>query len=94
MTRRIRSRSSVDPQEYREEAIVQLKELADAAHSRVIAKYMPTADRQKWSRIEAYIHQTANSILKAYDSHGINEKLEELAGRVDELVEEAEASGE
>ncbi len=71
-----------------------MSELADAAHRRAIAKYLPTADRQRWSRIEAYIHQTANSILKAYDSHAINEKLEELAGRVDELVEEAEAAGE
>ena len=92
--RRVRSRSPVDPQVYREEAIEQLKELADAAHGRATARFLPTADRQKWSRIEAYIHQTANSILKAYDGHAINEKLEELAGRVDELVEEAEKAGE
>ncbi len=64
------------------------------AHNRATSKYLPTADRQKWSRIAAYVHRTANSILKAYDGHAINEKLEELAGRVDELVEEAEAAGE
>ena len=84
----------VDPQQYRERAIEQLTELADAAHDRATAKFLPTDVRQRWSRIEAYIHQTANSILKAYDSHAINEKLEELVGRVDELVEEAEAAGE
>lgn len=93
-TRRIRSKSSVDPQLYREQAIQQLKELADAAHGRATARFLPTADRQKWSKIATSVHQTANSILKAYDSHAINEKLEELTGRVERLMEEAEKAGE
>ena len=49
--------------------------------------------RKRWSRIATYVHQTVNSILKAYDSHAINEKLEELTRRVEELVEEAEEAG-
>ncbi len=93
-TRRIRYKSPVDPQRYREQAIVQLTELADAAHSRAISKYLPVADRQRWSKIATSVHQTANSILKAYDSHAINEKLEELTCRVEELMAEAEKSGE
>jgi len=93
-TRRIRSKSTVDPQRYREQAIVQLTELADVAHDRATSKYLPTADRQKWSRIAAYVHKTANSILEAYDGHAINEKLEELTCRVEELMEEAEKPGE
>jgi GR25 family glycosyltransferase involved in LPS biosynthesis len=93
-TRRIRLVSPVDPQQFREQAMVQLTELANEAHVRATSKYLPTADRQKWSRIATYVHQTANSILKAYDSHAINEKLEELTRRVEELMEEAEEPGE
>jgi len=93
-TRRIRLKSPVDPQQYREQAIVQLTELADVAHDRATSKYLPTADRQKWSRIAAYVHKTANSILEAYDGHAISEKLEELTCRVEELMEEAEKPGE
>ena len=82
--------SPVDPQEFREQAIVQLTELANEAHSRATSKYLPTDVRQKWSRIATYVHQTANTVLKAYDGHVINEKLEELTRRVEELMEEAE----
>ena len=46
------------------------------------------------SRIATYIHQTANTILKAYDGQIINEKLEELTRRVEELMEETEEPGE
>lgn len=73
---------------------MQLTELADAAHSRAISKYLPVADRQRWSEIVTSVHRTANSILKSYDSHAIDEKLEELTGRVEELLAEAEESGE
>jgi DNA-directed RNA polymerase subunit L len=93
-TRRIRLKSPVDPQQYREQAMVQLTELANEAHDRATSKYLPTAVRQKWSRIATYTHQTANTILKAYDSHAINEKLEELTRRVEELMEETEKPGE
>jgi hypothetical protein len=91
--RRIRLRSPMDPQRYREQAMVQLTELANEAHERATSKYLPTDVRQRWSRIATYVHQTVNSILKAYDSHAINEKLEELTRRVEELVEEAEEAG-
>ncbi len=73
---------------------MQLAELANAAHNRATSKYLPTADRQKWSRIAAYVHRTANSILKAYDGHAINEKLEELTCLVESLMEETEKPGE
>lgn len=92
-TRRIRLKSPVDPQRYREQAMVQLTELANEAHERATSKYLPTDVRQRWSRIATYVHQTVNSILKAYDSHAINEKLEELTRRVEELMEEAEEPG-
>ena len=72
---------------------MQLTELANEAHDRATSKYLPTAVRQRWSRIATYIHQTVNSILKAYDGHAINEKLEELTSRVEELMEEAEKPG-
>jgi len=93
-TRRIRLKSPVDPQQYREQAIVQLTELANVAHDRATSKYLPAADRQKWSRIATYVHKAANSILKDYDGHAINEKLEELTGRIEGLMEEAEKPGE
>ena len=88
ITRRVRIKSGIAPQQYREQAVQQLTELANEAHKRATAKYLPTKDRQKWSRIAAYIHQTVNSLLKAYDNHVINEKLEELNRRVEELMEE------
>jgi hypothetical protein len=67
--------------------------LSGARAQRATSKYLPTDVRQRWSRIATYVHQTVNSILKAYDSHAINEKLEELTRRVEELVEEAEEAG-
>ena len=88
ITRRVRIKSGISPQMYREQAVQQLTELANEAHKRATSKNLPTKDRQVWSRIATYIHQTINLILKTYDNHAINEKLEELTRRVEELMEE------
>jgi len=85
--RRVRRTYEVDSRKTIEKAIRNLQELAEEAHKRATAKYLPTEVRQKWARIEAYIYQTINSLTKTYDSQVIMEKLKELTKRVKELME-------
>jgi len=77
-----------------ENAIRNLDELADEAHTRATSKYQPVEARQKWARIETYVYQTINSLTKNYDSQLVMEKLEALTRRVEGLMEEDQGSGE
>ena len=86
--RDIRESYEVDTRTTIQKAIRNLEELAEEAHKRATSKYLPTAERQRWARIEAYIYQTINSLAKTRDSQMIQEKLEELTSRVDKLMEE------
>jgi len=86
--RRVRERYEVDTRKTIENAIRNLEELAEEAHKRATSKYLPTEVRQKWTRIEAYLYQTINSLTKTYDSQMVMEKLEELTRIVEEYMEE------
>ena len=86
--RRVRERYEVDTRKTIENAIRNLEELAEEAHKRATSKYLPTEVRQRWTRIEAYLYQTINSLTKTYDSQMVMEKLEELTRIVEELMEE------
>lgn len=86
--RGIRKKYEVDTRKTIENAIRNLEELAEEAHKRATSKYLPTEVRQKWTRIEAYIYQTINSLTKTYDSQMVMAKLEELTRRVEKYVEE------
>jgi low affinity Fe/Cu permease len=86
--RGIKESYEVDTRKTVEKAIRNLEELAEEAHKRATSKYLPTEDRQRWARIEAYIYQTINGLAKTRDTQAIMEKLEELTRRVDKLMEE------
>jgi len=89
-TRRVRDVEEsyeVDTRATIQRAIRNLEEIAEEAHRRATSKYLPTAERQRWARIEAYIYQTINSLAKTSDSQMVQEKLEELTRRVDKLME-------
>jgi len=86
--RGVREKYEVDTRKTMESAIRNLEELAEEAHKRATSKYLPTETRQKWTRIEAYIYQTINSLTKTYDSQMVMAKLEELTQRVEKYVEE------
>lgn len=91
---RVRRVYKVDTRKTIENAIRNLGELAEDAHSRATSKYQPVEARQKWARIEAYVYQTINSLTKTYDSQLVMEKLEALTRRVEGLMEEDQGSGE
>lgn len=93
-TLRVRRVYQLDTRKTIENAIRNLDELAEEAHTRATSKYQPVEARQKWARIEAYVYQTINSLTKNYDSQLVMEKLEALTRRVEELMEEDQGSGE
>ena len=92
--RDVRESYEVDTRATIQRAIRNLEELAEEAHRRATSKYLPTAERQRWARIEAYIYQTINSLAKTSDIQTIQKKLEELNRRVDELTKEDRGPGE
>jgi len=92
--RGVKDSYEVDTKATIEKAIRNLEELAEEAHRRATNKYLPTEDRQKWARIEAYIYQTINSLAKTHDTQMITERLEELTRIVDKLSEKDRESGE
>jgi len=93
-TLRVRRVYQLDTRKTIENAIRNLDELAEEAHTRATSKYQPVEARQKWARIEAYVYQTINSLTKNYDSQLVMEKLEALTRRVEEFMEEDQGSGE
>ena len=93
-TLRVRRVYQLDTRKTIENAIRNLDELAEEAHTRAKSKYQPVEARQKWARIEAYVYQTINSLTKNYDSQLVMEKLEALTRRVEEFMEEDQGSGE
>jgi len=81
---------ATDTKKVRERAIKQLQELADEAHKRATNKYQSIESRQQWAKIEVYVIQTLNSLIKSYDQQKIMEKMEDLTARVEKLMEEDE----
>jgi hypothetical protein len=92
--RRVKDSYTVDARKIRERALKNLEELAEEAHRRATSKYLPTAERQKWARIEAYVYQTLNGLLKTHDEEEFGERLEELYKVVDRLTKEVGEPGE
>jgi len=78
LTRILNVLAPIDSQAKREEAVKKLEELARMAHKYAKRKRLDASVRLKWARIEAYIYQVINSILKEYDAVLIAKKLEEL----------------
>ena len=89
-TRLITDEYVTDTKKVRERAIKQLQQLADEAHSRATNKYQSIESRQQWAKIEVYVIQTLNSLVKSYDQQKIMEKMEDLTARVHKLMEEDE----
>ena len=93
--RGVKEKYELDTRKCIEKAIKDLMKLAEEAHKYATAKYQPTEVRQKWTRLEAYIYQTINSLTKTYDSQRVLEKLEELTRIVEKYLEEdSKARGE
>ena len=69
----------------REKALERLEELAEIAHS-----YVGSVDdmrlKVKWARVEAYIYQTINSVLKAYDEAQIKDEIAQIKKVIAELL--------
>jgi hypothetical protein len=72
--RRARETYTVNTRRTIEKALRNLEELADEAHTRATSKYLPTEDKQKWTRIEAYIYQTVNGLTKTRDNQEIMDR--------------------
>jgi len=85
--RRARADYKFNTKKTLEKAIKNLEELAEEAHKRATSKYLPTEERQKWAKIEAYLYQTIASISKTYDLQQIEEKLEEMNRHIEEIME-------
>jgi len=69
---------AIDSQATREQAVKRLEELAKIAHRYAKDRHLKVTHRLKWARIEAYIYQVINGILKDYDAVKIAEKIEKL----------------
>jgi len=60
------------------------------AHKYATDEKLTAPQRLKWARIEAYIYQTINSILREYDHAQIKKRIEELKQMIeDELRKRA-----
>ena len=78
----------IDTQAMREEIVDKLKELIAIAHDHAVNRELPSKVRRDWSRLEAYLAQTLNSIMRAYDMVQIKQQLEELKRIVDQELGE------
>lgn len=73
----------IDTQAKREEAIRRLEELAQMAHKYAVDESLSPSQRLRWARIEAYIYQVINTVLKEYDSAEIKRRIEELRSLIE-----------
>jgi len=86
----LKALAGIDTQAKREEAVRKLEELAEMAHKYATDGKLTPSQRLKWARIEAYIYQTINSILREYDQAEIKRRIEELKRMIeDELRKRA-----
>lgn len=51
-----------------------------------VNKEIPLSDRERWTKLAAYIAQTANTIIQSYDKIKIEETLTELEQYVEENI--------
>lgn len=73
----------IDTQAKREEAIRRLEELAQMAHKYAVDESLSPSQRLRWARIEAYIYQVVNTVLREYDSAEIKRRIEELRSLIE-----------
>ena len=65
----------LDTQLAREKAIENLEMLAKKAHTKAIGDAKGCV---KWARIEAYVYQVINTLMRTYDQADIKRRLDEL----------------
>ena len=75
----------IDTQVKRKEAVEKLESLAEAAHC-YMEKAEDTKEKLKWARVEAYIYQTINGILKAYDDAQIKQDIARIKKTIREIL--------
>ena len=68
----------LDTQAARETAIASLQKLAEIAHDYAVNDKLEAKNRLKWARIEAYVYQVINTLMRAYDQVDIKRRLDEL----------------
>ena len=81
----------LDTQQSREEAVKRLTELAETCHQYGMTPNRKTKASREWFRLEAYVYQTINAILREYDEKLIKSRLEEIWRRLETLEEKREA---
>jgi len=81
---------SLDTQIIREELINKLKEIMDFCYEKSVNPGINPKRREKWARLAAYIAQTINSILSAYDEQDIKKQIQLLKEKLKLLEEMAE----
>jgi len=69
----------------REDAVKRLEELALEAHDNCMNKDFEAWERLRWARIEAYVYQVINTVLRTYDNVVIEQKN---YSRIEKLLEE------
>jgi len=84
---------TVNTQLEREKAIKRIKQLIETAHKHAMDENLSAAERQKWIRLEAYMHQVLNSILREYDEAKIKEEIKKLRKMVEEQLKQASSGG-
>lgn len=78
--------ASLDTQEERAEAVKNLQKLAELAHNYATRKRMKLNIRLKWTRVEAYIYQTINTLMTSYDKFDVKKAIQELEKRIDNAL--------
>ena len=89
--RRVRERKAVKwysfpTQVIRRDIVRGLGELYDIAVAFAKDKSLDLKEREKWSRIAAFIAQTINTIINSYDEIKIEKSLDELKSRVEKTA--------
>lgn len=74
-----------DTQQTREELIQKLLSAVEIAHQYAMDPSVPDEEKLKAARVCAYLAQRINKILKDYDDIKIQDRLNELEERLDQL---------
>ncbi len=84
----------LDTQQAREQAIERLTELAEICHEQGVAPTRKLKTSREWFRLEAYVYQTINTILREYDERLIKARLDEIWQRLETLEDKREEAAE
>ena len=75
----------IDTQAKRREAVERLERLAEMAHG-YMEEAEGTKEKLKWARVEVYIYQTINGIMKAYDDAQIKQDIARIKKTIREIL--------